>query len=60
MGQGRVSKEALLFVKKKKQKNFLSIGDSALSIVPWPQGGQKFFGSFFQKRTPRHTPGFST
>jgi hypothetical protein len=38
-------------VNKKKQKNFSSIGVSGLSRAPLPQGGQKFFGSFFQKRT---------
>jgi hypothetical protein len=45
-------KKALLFVNKKKQKNFLSNGDSARATTPLPQGEKKFFGSFFQKRTP--------
>jgi hypothetical protein len=31
-------KEGLLFVNKKKQKNFLSVGDSAVSVSPLLQG----------------------
>jgi len=43
-GKGR----SLLFVNKKKQKNFENLGwDSNVEYIHW----QKFFGSFFQKRT---------
>jgi hypothetical protein len=37
-------------VNKKKQKNLPSSGGPGPSRAPLPQGGQKFFGSFFQKR----------
>jgi hypothetical protein len=39
----------LLFVNKKKQKNFANL-DHAVSSA-WGPFEQKFFGSFFQKRT---------
>ena len=57
------SKEALLFLKKKKQKNFLTllpreIGEAhiycfalPLANVPGCQTDKKFFASFFQKRS---------
>jgi hypothetical protein len=42
----REGSKVLLFLKKKKQKDF------PLCAVANPQAnGQKFFGSFFQKRT---------
>jgi hypothetical protein len=37
-------------VNKKKQKNF-DFFDVALLVSHPPEGEQKFFGSFFQKRT---------
>ena len=41
--------KALLFLKKKKQKDFANkITDEWLAPSPF---GQKFFGSFFQERT---------
>jgi hypothetical protein len=43
------SKEDLLFLKKKKQKNFWSWGVGQRPCHNPQQ--QKFFGSFFQKRT---------
>jgi hypothetical protein len=46
----RTKQEALLFVNKKKQKNF-DFFDVALFVPHRPEGEQKFFGSFFQKRT---------
>ncbi len=53
-------KEALLFLKKKKQKNFAPVGPRlwARSVFPrrhrshpWNSRKQKFFASFFQKRS---------
>jgi hypothetical protein len=52
-GGGEV-KQGLLFVNKKKQKNFSSIGVYGGTAPPLPQGGWTFFGSFFQKRTLPH------
>jgi flagellar L-ring protein precursor FlgH len=51
----QVSKK-FLFLKKKKQKNFCSWGGGAMTVGLWPVRSklpqeQKFFGSFFQKRT---------
>jgi hypothetical protein len=44
------SKQAVLFVNKKNQKNFDS--QDVTRTVPHPrEAEQKFFGSFFQKRT---------
>jgi len=43
-------RKELLFVNKKKQKNF-DFFDVSLSVQHGPEGEQKFFGSFFQKRT---------
>jgi hypothetical protein len=43
-------KEERLFVNKKKQKNFDSY-DVALPLPRTPEGEQKFFASFFQKRS---------
>jgi len=46
-----VSKEDLLFLKKKKQKDFFMLGHGRdVANAPGPEL-QKFFGSFFQKRT---------
>jgi hypothetical protein len=47
------SEEALLFVNKKKQKNFLTWDNACGAVVAScaVPGAQKFFGSFFQKRT---------
>jgi hypothetical protein len=45
-------KQALLFVNKKKQKNFLSIGVDAISATPSLQGGWFFWFFFCKKRTP--------
>jgi hypothetical protein len=42
-------KKGLLFVNKKKQKNFFNL-DRAVETSSGP-AEQKFFGSFFQKRT---------
>jgi len=42
--------KVLLFVNKKKQKNF-DFFDVALSLPHTREADQKFFGSFFQKRT---------
>jgi len=42
--------QALLFVNKKKQKNFNFLWDEA-ALCQQPPTWQKFFGSFFQKRT---------
>jgi hypothetical protein len=42
-------KAGLLFVNKKKQKNFLPLV-SVFELYTEPKG-MKFFGSFFQKRT---------
>jgi hypothetical protein len=45
-------KKALLFVNKKKQKNFLSIGVYAIFATP-PLQGEWFFWFFsYKKRTP--------
>jgi hypothetical protein len=46
-------KEGLLFVNKKKQKNFYTSGQRLMRFQrhTQPPEGQKFFGSFFQKRT---------
>jgi hypothetical protein len=43
-------KKELLFVNKKKQKNFNNFWPVALERPR--EAEQKFFGSFFQKRTP--------
>jgi hypothetical protein len=43
-------KKELLFVNKKKQKNFNHFWPVALERLR--EAEQKFFGSFFQKRTP--------
>jgi hypothetical protein len=43
-------KEALLFVNKKQQKNF-DFFYVTRTVPNGPEGEQKFFGSFFQKRT---------
>jgi hypothetical protein len=46
-------KQALLFVNKKKQKNFFLSLLSALALAdrhPTGSKGEKFFASFFQKR----------
>jgi hypothetical protein len=43
-------KQELLFVNKKKQKNFNHFWPVALERPR--EAEQKFFGSFFQKRTP--------
>jgi hypothetical protein len=51
-------KERLLFVNKKKQKNFLN-WRAGLGNGPSQKQGpgkQKFFGSFFQKRTAISSP----
>jgi len=42
-------KKALLFVNKKKQKNFDTLDPGGFTTRA--QKEQKFFGSFFQKRT---------
>jgi hypothetical protein len=42
-----VIRKSLLFLKKKKQKDFCSFGPG----LGRSANGQKFFGSFFQKRT---------
>jgi hypothetical protein len=42
-------RERTSFFEKKKQKNFCSLG--ARVFQPTMPKGQKFFGSFFQKRT---------
>jgi hypothetical protein len=39
----------LLFVNKKKQKNFCNLNHAVPNT--WGPFEQKFFGSFFQKRT---------
>jgi hypothetical protein len=44
-----VSKQALLFLKKKQQKNFTNLGLGRCGATGPEE--QKFFGSFFQKRT---------
>jgi hypothetical protein len=44
-------KQGLLFVNKKKQKNFLSIGVDELSPAPLLQGGWFFWFFFCKKRT---------
>jgi hypothetical protein len=41
-------RESLLFLKKKKQKNFYSFGTGSLHRTA--SYGKKFFASFFQKR----------
>jgi hypothetical protein len=41
--------EGLLFLKKKKQKDFCSIGLGV--AIRSESSGQKFFASFFQKRS---------
>jgi hypothetical protein len=46
----RTKKKELLFVNKKKQKNFDYFWPVALERPR--EAEQKFFGSFFQKRTP--------
>jgi len=43
-------KKKLLFLKKKKQKDFCPSG-SAYGTARDEKTGEKFFGSFFQKRT---------
>jgi len=43
-------RKSLLFVNKKKQKNFVNLGFADLSMVGFDPFGQKFFASFFQKR----------
>jgi hypothetical protein len=49
MGLKVIEKQALLFLKKKQQKNFFNL-DRAGENARGPEA-QKFFGSFFQKRT---------
>jgi hypothetical protein len=50
-GAASMRKQALLFVHKKKQKNFALLGHGhCRRHRTWPSV-QKFFGSFFQKRT---------
>jgi len=44
----RLRQKSLLFVNKKKQKNFVNW--SAAAVVGAFQSEQKFFASFFQKR----------
>jgi hypothetical protein len=60
----KARQEGLLFLKKKKQKDFAPFGRSRIA-PPVPDCAakeQKFFGSFFQKRTSfllrlmRHVP----
>jgi len=41
--------EALLFLKKKKQKNFYLLG-AAAHAVPTPAVNESFFASFFSKK----------
>jgi hypothetical protein len=45
------SKQALLFLKKKKQKDFLCWGMGCVAANAHAPESEKFFGSFFQKRT---------
>jgi hypothetical protein len=55
MARASERKEALLFLKKKKQKNFYPLAPitSGVTMSPPRLGAnkQEFFGSFFQKRT---------
>jgi hypothetical protein len=46
----RVRKQAVLFVNKKQQKNF-DVFDVPPLVPHGREAEQKFFGSFFQKRT---------
>jgi hypothetical protein len=48
--KGNKKKKELLFVNKKKQKNFDNFWPVALQRPR--EAEKKFFGSFFQKRTP--------
>jgi hypothetical protein len=43
--------EALLFVNKKKQKNFVTLGPGRDVANAHGPESKEFFGSFFQKRT---------
>jgi hypothetical protein len=45
----KIFRKQLLFVNKKKQKNFFTL-DRGVGNTRGPEE-QKFFGSFFQKRT---------
>jgi hypothetical protein len=45
------TKERLLFVNKKKQKNFVTLGLRRWRHRAHAPESKKFFGSFFQKRT---------
>jgi hypothetical protein len=54
-GGGRQGKEGLLFLKKKKQKDFYSFWVCGLRRRT-KNNEQKFFGSFFQKRTTLSFP----
>jgi hypothetical protein len=49
LGKGKKGRKGLLFVNKKKQKNFIRWHPSFLGKTG--AKGEKFFGSFFQKRT---------
>jgi hypothetical protein len=48
--ESKTRKKELLFVNKKKQKNF-DFFDVASPVPQGCEAEQKFFGSFFQKRT---------
>jgi hypothetical protein len=50
-GGESLRKKALLFLKKKKQKDFLCRALGAVAASAHAQESKKFFGSFFQKRT---------
>jgi hypothetical protein len=54
MGGVRGEKRKLFFFEKKNQKTFATGGRSLVQAPGSDSGrtGKKFFGSFFQKRTP--------
>jgi hypothetical protein len=52
---GVKGRKDLLFVNKKKQKNFMTLGHGRWRWKAHAQKSRKFFGSFFQKRTASET-----
>jgi hypothetical protein len=45
----KISKQAVLFLKKKNQKNFCSFRAGSFELL-WPKTNKSFFGSFFSKK----------
>jgi hypothetical protein len=48
-GKVKISKQAVLFLKKKNQKNFCSFRAGSFELL-WPKTNKSFFGSFFSKK----------